>query len=70
MQIIDKVLNIQNKRILKAARSEGQETFKDKHIRISTEFSTVNVKARRVWAEVLQTISGTVVRPETMFIKN
>jgi hypothetical protein len=54
---------------LKAARSEGQEIFKDKHIRISTDFSTENVKATTVWAEVLQTISDTDVRLETMFIK-
>ena len=54
--IIIKTLNAQNKkRILKAARGKGQVTCKDRPIRITPDFSTQTVKARRSWTNVLQT---------------
>ena len=56
--MIDKTLKVQNnnnKRILKAARGKGQVTCKDRPIRITPDFSTQTVKARRSWTNVLQT---------------
>ena len=55
--IIIKTLNAQNKeRILKAAREKGQVTYKGRPIRITPDFSTETMKARRAWSEVMQTL--------------
>ena len=52
--IIIKTLNAQNKeRILKAAREKGQVTYKGRPIRITPDFSTETMKARRAWSEVM-----------------
>ena len=40
----------------KAAREKGQLTYKGRPIRITSDFSTETLKARRAWAEVLQTL--------------
>ena len=54
---IIKTLNGQNKeRILKAAREKGQVTYKNRPIRITPDFSTETMKARRAWSEVMQTL--------------
>ena len=48
--MIDKTLKVQNnnnKRILKAARGKGQVTYKDRPIRITSDFSIEMLKARR-----------------------
>ena len=55
--IIIKTLNAQNKeRILKAAREKCQITYKGRPIRIMPDFSTETMKARRAWADVIQTL--------------
>jgi hypothetical protein len=55
--IIIKTLNKQNKRrILKAVREKGQVACKGRLIRITPDFSTGTLKARRTWTEVMQTI--------------
>jgi hypothetical protein len=55
--IIIKVLNIQNKeRILIVARGKGQGTYEGRLIRITPDFSTETLNARRAWADVLQTL--------------
>jgi hypothetical protein len=38
---------------LKAVREKTQITFKDKSIKITADFSTETLKARRAWSEVL-----------------
>ena len=49
--IIIKTPNAQNKeRILKAVREKGQVTYKGRPIRITPDFSTETMKARRSWA--------------------
>ena len=54
--IIIKTLNTQSKkRTLKAARGKGQVKYKGRHIRITPDFSTETMKARRAWSEVMQT---------------
>jgi hypothetical protein len=55
--IIVKTPNAQNKeRILKAVRGKGQVTYKERPIRITPDFSPETVKARRFWADVIQTL--------------
>jgi hypothetical protein len=55
--IIIKTPNAQNKeRILKAGREEGQVTYKGRPIRITPNFSTETMKARRSWTDVIQTL--------------
>ena len=55
--IIIKTPNAQNKeKILKAVREKGQVTYKDRPIRITPDFSPETMKARRSWADVIQTL--------------
>ena len=52
-----KTSNAQNKeRILKAIREKGQVTYKVRPIRITPDFSPETMKARRSWADVIQTL--------------
>jgi hypothetical protein len=44
------------KKILKAARENGQVTYKGRPFRVTPDFSTETMKARRVWSEVMQTL--------------
>jgi hypothetical protein len=51
-----KTINAHNKeRMLKAVREEGQVTYKDRDIRITQDFSTETLKARRSFTDVVQT---------------
>ena len=55
--IIIKTLNAQNKeKLVKATRDKGQVTYKGKPIRITPDFSTETMKARRDWSEVMKTL--------------
>ena len=55
--IIIKTPNTQNKeRILKAVREKGQVIYKGRPIRIIPDFSPEIMKARRSWADVIQTL--------------
>jgi hypothetical protein len=55
--IIIKTPNAQNKeRILKAVKGKGQVTYKGRPIRNTAEFSPETRKARRSWADVIQTL--------------
>jgi hypothetical protein len=57
--IFIKILNAQNKeRILKAAREKGQVTYRGRPIRITSDFSTEMINAKRAWSEVMQTLRG------------
>jgi hypothetical protein len=46
-------------RILKAVRGKGQVTYKGRPIRITPDFSPETMKARRSWANVMQTKENT-----------
>jgi hypothetical protein len=51
-----KTLNAWSKeRILKAAKEKGQVTYRGRPIRITPDFSTETMKAKRAWSEVMQT---------------
>jgi hypothetical protein len=53
---IIRTTNALNKdRILKAVREKGQVTYKGRPIRITPDFSSETMKARRAWTEVIQT---------------
>ena len=57
LHIIIRTTNALNKdRILKAVREKGQVTYKGRSIRISPDFSAENIKARRSWADFIQTL--------------
>ena len=52
--IIIRTTNVQNKdRILKAVREKGQVIYKGKPVRITPDFSSENMKARRAWTDVI-----------------
>ena len=53
--IIIKILKVKDKeRIVKAAREKQLVTYKQAPIRLSADFSTVTLQARREWQEVLK----------------
>jgi hypothetical protein len=52
-----KTSTAQNKeRILKAVREKGQVTYEGRLIRITPDFSPETMKAKRSWADVIQTL--------------
>jgi hypothetical protein len=56
--IIIKTTNTENReRILKDVREKKQITYKGKPIKITADFSTETLKARRAWGEVFQALS-------------
>jgi hypothetical protein len=57
LHVIIKTPNAQNKeRILKALKEKGQITYKSRPIRITPDISPETMKARRFWADVIQTL--------------
>jgi hypothetical protein len=67
--IIIKTLNVQNKeRILKVIRGKGQETYKGRPIRITPDFSTDTLKARKSWTDVIQTVGEHKCQPRLRYL--
>ena len=65
--IIVRIPEIQQKnRILKAAREKKQITFKGKPIRITADFSSQTMKARRAWSRVLQVLHEHKFQPRML----
>jgi hypothetical protein len=55
--IIIKTLSIQNKeRILQDAKEKTQVIYKGKPIRITADYSTQTLEARRSWKDIIQTL--------------
>jgi hypothetical protein len=66
--IIIKTPSAQNKeRILKAVRGKGQVTYKGRPIRITPDFSPETMKARRTWADVIQTLREYKCQPRLLY---
>jgi hypothetical protein len=66
--IIIKTPNALNKeRILKAVREKGQVTYKGRPIRITPDFSPETMKARRSWADVIQTLREQKCQPRLLY---
>jgi hypothetical protein len=62
--IVNRTTNELNKdRILKAVREKGQQTYKDRPIRITPDFSPEPMKARRSWTDVIQTLKEHKCQP-------
>jgi hypothetical protein len=52
---------------LKAVREKKQITYKGKHIKITADFSTETLKARRVWSEVFQALNENNFNPRILY---
>uniref|UniRef100_A0A8C6EP35 L1 transposable element RRM domain-containing protein n=1 Tax=Marmota marmota marmota TaxID=9994 RepID=A0A8C6EP35_MARMA len=66
--IVMKISNIQNKeKILKATRERRQITFRGKPIRLTTDFSSQTLKARRSWNNVFQTLKDNGCQPRILY---
>ena len=66
--IIIRTTNALNKdRILKAVREKGQVTYKVRANRITLDFSPETLKARRSWADVIQTLREHKCQPRLLY---
>ena len=66
--IIIRTKNALNKdRLLKAVREKGQVTYKGRPIRIISDFSPETMKARRSWADVIQTLRDHKGQPRLIY---
>ena len=62
--IIIKMAKVSDKeRILKAARDKHNVTYKGIPIRLSADFSTETLEARREWQDILKVLRGKNVQP-------
>jgi hypothetical protein len=66
--IIIKTTSSESKeRILKAVREKKQVTYKGKPIKITTEFSTETLKARRAWGEIFRALNENNFNPRILY---
>jgi hypothetical protein len=69
--IMVKTPNAQNKeRILKAVREKGQLTYEGRPIRVTPDFSTEPMKARRSQADVIQILKEHKCQPRRLHQQN
>jgi hypothetical protein len=54
-------------RILKAVRQKKQITYKSKPIKITADFSTETLKARRAWGEIFQALNENNFNPRILY---
>jgi hypothetical protein len=52
---------------LKAVREKTQITYKGKPIKITADFSTETLKARRAWSEVFQALTENNFNPSILY---
>jgi hypothetical protein len=66
--IIIKTTSTENReRILKAVREKKQIIYKGKPIKITADFSTETLKARRAWSEVFQALKENNISPRVLY---
>jgi hypothetical protein len=53
---------------LKAVREKKQVTYKSKPIKITADFSTETLKARRVWGEIFWTLNENNFNPRILYL--
>jgi hypothetical protein len=53
--------------MLKAVREKGEVTYKGRPIRITPDFSPETMKARRSWANVIQTLREHKCQPRLLY---
>jgi hypothetical protein len=54
-------------RILKTVREKKQITYKGKTIKITADFSTETLKARRAWGEVFRALNENKITPRILY---
>ena len=54
-------------KILKAAREKKQVTYKGTPIRLSADFSTETLQARREWQDILNVMKGKNFQPRLLY---
>jgi hypothetical protein len=65
--IIRKINALKKGKILKAVREKGQVTYKGGPIRITPDFSTETMNARRFWTDVKQTGKENKCQPRQLY---
>ena len=66
--IIIKMAKIKEKdRVLKAAREREKVTYKGKPIRLSSDFSTETLQARREWHDIFNTMKQKGTEPRILY---
>jgi len=65
--IMVKTPNTQNKERILKVREKGQVTYKGRLIRITPDFSTEAMKARRSWTDVIQTLREHKCQPRLLY---
>ena len=66
--IIIKMANVKDKeRILKTAREKQSVNYKGTPIRLSTDFSTETLQARREWQDIFQVMKGKNLQPRIIY---
>jgi len=60
-------MHTKKERILKAVRENGQITYKGRPIRIIPDFSPETMKARRFWADIIQTLREHKCQPRLLY---
>jgi hypothetical protein len=63
----DQNITENRERILKAIRKKKQVTYRGKPIKITANFSTETIKARRAWSEVLQALNENNFSPRILY---
>jgi hypothetical protein len=53
--------------IIKATREKKQVTYKGKHIKITADFSTETLKARRAWGEIFRELNENNFNPRILY---
>ena len=67
--IIVKTPSVQSQEIiLKAVREKGHVTYKGRPIRITPNFSTETMKARRSWTDIMQTLREHKFQPKLQYL--
>jgi hypothetical protein len=58
---------VNRERILKTVREKKQITYKGRPIKITVDFSTETLKARRAWIEVFWTLNENNFNPRILY---
>ena len=66
-RIIITLAKMKQERILEAARKKDTVTYKGVPIRLSADFSTETLQARRGWQEVFQVMKGKDLHPRLLY---
>ena len=67
--IMIKMAKIKDKdRVLKAARERKKATYKGKPIRLSSDFSTEMLQARREWHDIFNAMKQNGIEPRTLYL--